>query len=105
MEIIRNIRSKLAPPLSPERKALRESIWQETLEFQNMREGWSSPLSKMKRSEKRRIRIGAVIFVVLIATIWADFRRPICPSNITPRNWHGQCRFAIPSPFQPVSKP
>ena len=52
MEIIRNIRSKLAPPLSPERKALRESIWQETLEFQNMREGWSSPLSKMKRSEK-----------------------------------------------------
>jgi hypothetical protein len=85
MEIIRNIRSKLAPPLSPERKALRESIWQETLEFQNMREGWSSPLSKMKRSE--------------------NFRRPVCPSNITPRNWHGQCRFAIPSPFQPVSKP
>jgi hypothetical protein len=110
IDVIRNIRSKFTPPLSPEIKALLIKTYQETIEFENMRDGWASPLSKIKRSEKRMRLIAVVMFMVLIvvpiATIWwADVRHPVCPSNMTPRNWHGQCRFVGPLPFPPVSKP
>jgi hypothetical protein len=61
-----------------------------------MRDGWSLPLSKIKRNEKWMVVFVFAGAIALLVAVFQIYNLPLCPHDLT--HFRGACIFEAPVP-------